>query len=237
MAYTPIYDGNFAAAQEVEPSPIVSTDEVTRALLITRTYAVGVSNYTPQAQGSLDPQYTAYQINETNASIQGPVKIFNRHFATVPVTREEPRSVSFTVPGKSAIVTSDISALPIGWNPYGTAAPYTVPLLANAEYSYAFVSPGTNPRSVFTEPTPTTLMFDGQPVDFLGSVYESIGQATVAQGGGLPDIIEERFQFVGNVTGWTALTDWIMSVDIRRWRGPIWEMEVVTVPGSIIPIP
>lgn len=236
MAYAPLYDGTFTAAQEVEPSPIVSTDEVTRALLIDRSYAVGVTNYSPLPQGTTDPQYgNAYLINETNGSIQGPIKFFTRHFAQIPPSRTETRSVSWTVPGKSAVITSDISGLPIGWNPYGAAAPYTLAVLADVAYSYAYVTPGSNPRNVFAEPTLTALLYDGQPVDFTGSVYESIGQATVPQGGGLPDIIEERYAFAGNVSGWSKPSPWVLSVEIRRWRGPIWEMEVVTVPNSVMP--
>lgn len=231
MSYTPIYDGDFTAAQEVQPSPIVSTDEVTRALLVTRTYAVGVSNYTPLAQGTADPQYgSTYLINETDVGIQGPVKFFNRNFAQVPATWTEPRTISFTMPGKSGIVTSDISSLPIGWNPYLTAAPFTQPMIANVTHSYAYVAPGSNPRTGFTIPAETQLEYDGRVVDYTGTVYESIGQATVSQGGGLPDVIEERFQYVGVVTGWAEGQDWTVSVEIRRWRGPIWEMEVVVIP-------
>ena len=142
MAYVPIYDGTFSSAQEVEGSPSVGTDEITRALLITRTYAVGLTNYTPQAQGTADPGYAnTYLINETPASIQGPIKFFNRNYAQVPSSRTENRMIAFTIPGKSEVVTSDISTLPIGWNAYGSSAPYTKQVLADVNYSYAYVSP------------------------------------------------------------------------------------------------
>lgn len=230
MSYAPKYDGDFSTAQEIEPSPIVSTDEVTRSLIVQRTFGVGVSNYVPLPQGSLDPLYpNTYLINETNASIQGPVKFFNRNYAEVPASWEEPRNIAFALPGKAAAVISSISSLPIGWNPYGVSAPYTKPLVANVQHSYAFVTPGFDPRASFTIPALTQLSYDGVPVDYTGDVYVSIGQATVVQGGGLPDIIENRFQFDGTVTGWTDGQDWVVSVDIKRWRGPIWEMEVVTL--------
>lgn len=235
MSYSPVYNGTFTTAQEVEPSPIVSTDEITRALLVVRTYAVGVSNYTPQAQGTPDPKYgSTYLINETDAGIQGPVKFFNRNYAQVPSARTEVRMIPFTMPGKAAVVISDLSSLPIGWNPYGAAAPFTQQLLADVDFSYAYVTPGSNPRGAFTIPALTELVFDGRVVDYTGDVYESVGQATVVQGGGLPDVIEERFQYVGTVSGWSPGGDWTVSVEIRRWRGPIWEMEVVTVP-SLLP--
>lgn len=234
MAYAPIYDGNFSTAQEVHPSPVISTDEITRSRLWFRTMAVGVSSYVAQAQGTADPYISGgYLINESDAGIVGPVKFYQRNYAEVPGTRMEVRMIPFTMPGKSAVVTSDISSLPIGWNPYGVAAPFTQQMLADVDYSYVFVPTGTNPRSLFTIPDLTQLTFDDRVVDYTGDVYESIGQATVVQGGGLPDIIEERYAYAGTVTGWSEGQDWVVSVDIRRWRGPIWEMEVVTVPNLL----
>lgn len=228
MSYAPIYDGIFYVAQEIHPSPIVSTDEITQSLIVQRTYGVGVSNYIPAAQGTPDPGYAStYLVNETHVGMEGPIKFFTRNFRQVPSAWNEPRTIAFTLPGKSGVITSAISSLPIGWNPYGIAAPYSQPMVATVYHSYAYVIPGLNPEAAFTIPARTFLTYDSKPVDYTGNVYASIGQATVVQGGGLPDIIENRFAYQGVVTGWSSGSDWVVSAEVKRWNGPIWELEVV----------
>lgn len=247
----PYFDADIDTPVEVEGSPSISTDEVTRAKLIQRTFSVKKDNYNPLVQGVKDPRFpTAVLINETGGQQQGPVLWFNRNYAEVPGTRIEPIFISFTFPGKSAVQTSKLTGLPIGWAPYGQAAPLTQQVLAKATYSYAAqTSPSQDPALLFTVPALSALTYKGSKVDYSGSVYISVGQVSIPQPPTVgisgtppvvtstpnPAIIEQRYQFDGVVGGFFSGLNWIYSVNIRRWRGPIWEMEVVQIDNLILP--
>jgi hypothetical protein len=247
----PLFDADIDLPFECEGSPAISTDEVTRAKLIVRTYAQKKDNYNPLVQGVRDARFTnAVLLNEQQSQQQGPVLWFNRNYAEIPSTRIEPVFISFSYPGKSAVVLSKLTGLPIGWAPYGLAAPLTRQILAKATYSYAaLASPSQNPSTLFTAPALSELTYKGSRVDYTGSVYVAVGQVSVPQPALVvftgtpptlvttpqPPIIEQRYQFDGVVGGFFSGGNWIYSVNIRRWRGPIWEMEVIQVDNLILP--
>lgn len=222
-----IADGDFTFPREVEGSPLISTDEITKSKLITRTYAVYNSTYVPLTQGVPDVIYNnAYLVHEQPSSIQGPILFFQRVYAQLPAPRSEARTVSFSIPGQSAVQTSAVSGFVIGWNQYGTASPGTYPVKASVAISYT-----TSPFS----PTPpiTKITFNGSPVDFVGSVFQYQGNQTVVLSP-TQSIVEPKWGLVGFTAPTIIPNNWILEVNISRWRGIIWQYEIVTVNTSTI---
>lgn len=216
-----IIDGDFSFPVEVEGSPLISTDEITQAKIITRKYAVLTSSYSPLVQGTVDPVFLdCYLINETPAGIQGPIFFFNRNYAQIPDTRIESRIVTFTEPGRTDIQLSHITPTTIGWNQYGRSAPYTSPHVAEVTYTYSL-----NPFAVV--PDLTAILYDGAPVDFAGSVYTYVGNTTTMVDG-LP-VTEPTWEFVDDTVPSVSPSTWVVETNFRRWRGPIFETEVVEV--------
>ena len=217
-----IADGDFTFPVEVEGSPMISTDEVTKSLLITRTYAVYTANYVPTtAAGIVDPRYTtAYLVNETPVSIQGPILFFNRNFAQIPLGRVESRTIAFTRPGVSATQQSNITGRIIGWNQYGKSAPYTANVVAQVTYSYGLsATPST--------PALTRILYSGSPVDYVGFVFSYVGnQITIKDG---EPVTEPHWMAAGQTSPSSIPGLWIVEANVRRWRGPIFETEVVRV--------
>jgi hypothetical protein len=231
------FDANIDTPVEVEGSPAISTDEVTGSRIIKRSYAQRKTLWNRLAYASPDPFITGARLGPENpGQIVGPVLFFDRTFYEVPESRVEPREISFPYPGRSAVEYSKITALPIGWNPYGAAAPQTLPVLARVEFSYAAVtSLSQDPRTLFNVPVQSRLTFNGATVDYSGQVYVSVGNVSIPQGSGQPPVVEPRWQLAGSVGGFVSGQDWIYSVNISRWRGPVWQMEVVKVPNFILP--
>lgn len=237
------FDANIDSPVEVEGSPAISTDEVTGSRVIKRSYAQRKSLWNRIAYASPDPFITNARLGPENpGNIVGPVLFFDRTYYEVPQPRVEPREISFPYPGRSAVQTSKLTALPIGWNPYGAAAPQALPVLARVEFSYAAVtSLSQDPRNLFNVPTQSRLTYKGATVDFSGQVYVSVGSVSVPQPPvgfppvAQPAIVEPRWQLDGTVGGFFSGQDWIYSVNISRWRGPVWQMEVVKVPFLILP--
>lgn len=231
------FDANIDSPVEVEGSPAISTDEVTGSRLIKRAYAQRKSLWNRIAYASKDPQFaTAFLGAENPGSIVGPVLFFERNYIEVPQSRVEPREISFPYPGRSAVQYSKLTGSPIGWNPYGAAAPQALPVLARVEFSYAAVSSlSQDPRNLFSVPTQSRLTFQGATVDYSGQVYVSVGNVSIPQGINQPPLVEPRWQLAGSVGGFFSGQDWIYSVNISRWRGPVWQMEVVKVPFLILP--
>ncbi len=222
---------------EVEGSPLISTDEVTASMHIKRSYAVAYQQWVRLAYNSRDPQFTtAPLVNEAGGNIQGGVLFFSRNYSEIPAARVEPREIAFTLPGRSAVQISSRTGGAIGWNPYGAVAPQTVPKLARVEYSYAAAtSLAQNPATLFTPVTESALTYQGARVDFSGAVYVSVGDVSIPQGLTNPPLVEPRWQFQGIVGGFFSGQDWIVSVNITRWRGPIFQREVVKIPTLILP--
>lgn len=213
------YDGNFDTPIEVEGSGLVSTDDITKGLIITRKYVIKASSYVPLPQGTRDRIYNnAYLVNETADQRRGPLVFFTRLFYQLPPSRTEPRSVSFTILGKSSVDYSAVTGLPIGWNQYGAAQPNTRNVNGFADFSYA-IDPLT-----FGQPPITRNTYLGAPVDYMGFVYAYRGNVVVSDA-----LTEPRWHLVG-ATFYTLMPAlWIQEVNVTRFRGPIWQMEVVRV--------
>lgn len=222
MPFLPILDNVPETPIQINGSPVISTDEVTGSMSITRFYAVARDSYVPLLSGAPDPVYTdAYLVNENTDSVQGPIRFFSRNYQQLPDTRQEPLRVVFTIPGRSKETRSQWNNSVIGWDKYGAAAPYTRDVDATVTISYELNPPAVaiNPVSVIT--------FNGAPVDFIGSVYENVGAEVIVRPNG--NLSEPRFDYLGNTFPLTLPLIWTMENTIERWRGPIWERRVVTV--------
>ena len=233
----PFVDADLSTPVEVEGSPIITVDEVTNSLHIRRLYAVLAANWQKLGYAAPDPQYpTARLINETQDRRFGPVLWFSRFYSQIPGPRVDTRQVAFTLPGRSAIQISQRTAGVIGWNPYGAAAPQTVPKDATVEYSYAAVSSlQQNPKTLFFVTPESALTYQGARVDYSGSVYVSVGDVSIPQGLTQPPIVEPRWSLRGVVGGFFSGQNWIISDQISRWRGPIYQKEKVYIPNFILP--
>lgn len=233
----PYFDANINYPVEVEGSPEISTDEVTGSRKIKRKYAQRKSLWTRIAYASPDPFFTSARLaSEYPAQINGPVLFFERNYIEVPQSRVEPREISFPNPGRSAVQYSKLTGLPIGWNPYGAVAPQTLPVLARVEISYASVSSlSQDPKTLFTIPTQSRLSYKGGTVDYSGNVYVNVGNVSIPQPSPEPPIVEPRWQLDGTVGGFFSGQNWIYSVNISRWSGPVWQMEVVKIPNYVLP--
>jgi hypothetical protein len=231
---TPLFDANIDDPFECEGSPQISTDEVTRATMITRMYCQKAINYIPLIQGTKDYLYpNAFLINEQTTQHAGPVIYFSRNYAQIPSTRVEPLLISFTNPGKSAVQISRISGRPIGWDKYGGLAPSTQQLLARVTFTYARqLYPTQVPATLFTLPALSNVTYLGAVVDFTGQVYVNVGNETVSSGP--PAIIENRWQLQGATAGFVS-GNWIVARNIRRWRGNIFELEVISLDSYFLP--
>ncbi len=223
MAFLPrpdiFYDGNFDTPIAIEGGPLFTTDEVTDSLLITRQYVVKAESYVPLPIGTVDFFYKdAYLIQENPGNRSGPLFYFSRVYAQLPEQRIEPRSVSFTVLGKSRADISQVTALPIAWNQYGNGAPSTRNLNGESTFTYS-LTPNSFPKPPITRNT-----YNGAPVDFMGFVYEYLGNVKVND-----QLTEPRWNLVGATFYGLMPAVWIQEVNITRWRGPIWQMEVVRV--------
>lgn len=220
----------FTTPQEVEGSPLITTDVITGASIINRSYAVFTASYQPLIlapnQIIKDEQFpNAYLEIETPGSMKGPYTFFSRTFVGLPPIRSEPRLIPFTRPGVSAVQLSGVSALPIGWNQYGYAAPNTRNVTANVDISYAV-------NALFPIIPDKTQIFlitgaNKVPVDYIGQVYTYQGNVIVNIGAN--QITEPRWQLSGSTFPPALPGIWIQEVQISRWRGVIWQMDVVSV--------
>lgn len=216
-----IPDGDFTFPQEVEGSPLITTDEITKAKIVTRTYAVYNSSYVPLTQNTPDVIYSnCYLTLEQPSSIQGPILFFQRVFAQLPTTWVASRTISWTRPGKSKAQTSDTTGFFIGWNQYGEAAPYTSNVVAEVTTSY-----GLNPTP--SVPDLTEILFGTNPVDFVGFVFVLVGNKTTVVSG--VSVTEPNWSLVGSTSPGSIPGVWIVEVNVSRWRGGIWQTEVVRV--------
>ncbi len=222
---------------EVEGSPILTVDEQTFSLHIKRNYAVRSALWQKLAFATPDPRFTdARLITEAGGSIQGPVLFFTRNFSQIPASRTQPREIAFTLPGRSAVVFSEVTHLPIGWNPYGAVAPQTVPLDAQVLYEYAAVtSLSQDPATAFAPVAVSALTYQGARVDYSGVVYAFGGDVSLDRGPGQPPLVEPRWRREGVVGWFTSGVTWVVSTNITQWRGPIYQREVVRIPNFVLP--
>jgi hypothetical protein len=237
MSLAPTIDGDFTFPREIEGTQIISVDEVTSAITIIRKYAQTTATYTPSPpQSGNDYLFTtAVLISEAVENIIGPMSYFRRTYCTIPAPRNESRMVAFTRPGESAVVLSTISHLPIGWSAYGKCAPFSSLVVANVAFSYALGDDEFSPPN-FTPPAETVITYSGvtggnSPVDYIGAVYVQTGYAIVGFEGN--NISEQRWRMQGQTNPNVIPNPWILNVNITRWKGPIWQMEVVSIPNVI----
>lgn len=237
-----VLDGDFSTPQEVNGSPLISTDPITRAKTVVRSYAVWKAYYNPLIYGNFvaikDRQFpTCILIEEVPQNTDGPFFFFQRIYCEIPASRNEPLVYAFSMPGKSAVTLSAITGKPVNWRPYGNGSPYSRAILANAAYSYAAGDPGPNGANLFTIPVLTRILYNSVAgpisVDYVGDVYEFAGtRAITAQQGGITVLTnaEPDFVFVGSTVPRVLPATWIAEANVRRFRGSIWELEVITVP-------
>lgn len=230
----PFWDIDLTNPFECEGSPQITTDEVTRATFVTRMFCQKAENYLPHVQGERDYLYpNAFLINEQTTQHAGPVLYFVRNYATLPASRVEPQFVTFTNPGKAAVTLSGVSGRPIGWDKYGALSPFSEQRIARATFNYARqLYPTQVPSTIFTSPALSNLTYRGAAVDFSGPVYVDVGNETVSNGP--PPVIEDRWAYQGVVGGFVA-GNWIISVNIRRWRGNIFEQLILSLDSYSLP--
>lgn len=222
---TNVFDGDFTFPVEVEGSPLITTDAITKSKIITRTYAVLNSTYVPLSQGTLDLVYRdAYLEHEQPSSIQGPILFFQRVFTQLPLSRTESRTVSFTMPGASQAQFSGLTGNAIAWNQYAAASPGTYSVRATVQIFYS------TSENFPTAPI-TVIRYNGRPVDFIGQVFTYAGNKTT-QLSPTQSVLEPRWDFVGFTNPNILPIDWVLEVNVSRWRGIIYQYEVVTVRTS-----
>ncbi len=238
------YDGDFSVPVEVNGSPMISTDPITRSKTIVRSYAVWKAFYNPLIYGTFqripDRQFpTAILIEEIQQQVDGPFFWFQRVYCEVPGDRTEPLVYAFPMPGKSAVTLSTLTGRAVNWRQYGNGAPYTRAVLSRVDFTYKAGDPGADGTLLFTIPALTRIVYNSVQgpisVDYVGDVYEYAGtRAIVSQQGGISVLTnaEPNFVFVGSTVPRTIPTSWIQEVTIRRWRGAIWEMATITVPTA-----
>lgn len=239
-----VYDGDFSVPVEINGSPIISTDPVTRSKTIVRSYAVWKAYYNPLIYGTFqripDRQYpTAILIEEVPQQTEGPWFFFQRVYAEIPASRTEPQVYGFPMPGKSSVTLSAQTGRPVNWRQYGNGSPYTRAILASVAYTYAAGDPGVGGASLFTIPELTRITYNSPTglisVDYVGDVYEFAGTRIItAIQGGISVLVgaEPSFVLVGSTSPRTIPAQWVQEVNVRRWRGSIWEMAVITIPTA-----
>jgi hypothetical protein len=200
-------DKDFSFAREIQGSGVRQFSEFNTAdFLLVRMYVQAASTYKPLPISTADYQYkAAYLVEETEERREKGHVFFRRTYATVPSSRYERQEMLFTFPGASAVVHSTVNGEQVKrWDRYGSKRPATVYREASVEVSYSLGAPGTG--------LPTQITYDGQPVDFVGSVYSDDGS-----------------EFLGNTSTLIAPSTFIISDVARRWRGDIWERTRITV--------
>ena len=223
------YDGPLTFPVEVEGSGEIQVDPITTTQVLTRKYAQLRATYQPPIIGFApfnDLQFpNAYFVSENVEKIEGALVFFKRTFCTIPPPRTEQRLISFTYPGASKFNSSATSGQPIGWNQYGTAYPKTRLVNASVLYLYALQT-GINvdPGQLFLPIQPSSITYQGKLVDFVGSVYAPTGNRFLPS-----NKVESGWAFQGttNPVSYAAVIPWIISVEQRRFMGPVWEQAVV----------
>lgn len=175
--------------------------------ILTREYVQSKAAYSKLALSTADSVYTtAYLVAETETKRDGYMIWFTRTYATIPTTRTERRSVSYTFPGRSAIV--DLGGGAQTWNSYGGGQPSTLFREGSVEISYSL--------GESTVDLPTQIEYDAGIVDFVGTVYQVLENGLLGA-------------LLGATTPSSMPTDFVVSDVSRRWRGNIWEREKITV--------
>jgi len=182
---------------------------------------------------------SAILIEEIPQQVDGPFFHFQRVYAEIPGDRTEPLVYAFPMPGKSSVSLSSLTGRPVNWRQYGNGSPYTRAVLSRVDFTYRAGEPGPNGSLLFTIPDLTRITYNSVTglisVDYVGDVYEFAGtRAITNQQGGVTVLVgaEPNFVYVGSTNPRTIPANWIQEVNVRRWRGAIWEMSTITVPTA-----
>lgn len=200
----PIIDGDFSFPIEIEGSGARTFSQYnTFDYTLERLYAVNRLFYNPTIISVPDYQFPrAIMVEETVVKNDAAFTYIKRTFMTVPQQRIEGRNVAFTFPGSSRYsITSDGKA---SYDRYGNYKPATVYRQARVTYSYS--------QGQVTTGFPTQILFQGQPVDFTGEVWNA-----------------DASTYLGATDPIVAPDEWVVSDTCRRVRGNIWERELIQV--------
>lgn len=196
-------DGDFSYPREIEGSGTRIFSQYNNAdFILERRFVQEKNSYTPLPISSADYQYGAYLVEESEIKRDGYLVWFRRTYSTLPRARIENREVSFSSPGIGGFTGPIL--IPNGWNRYGKARPSTQFRNATVQISYTLGQPVCL--------LPTQILYNGAVVDYVGDTYTDDGKTWL--GVTLPSTI--------------PLT-WILSDTARRWKGNIWERELVIV--------
>lgn len=197
-------DGDFSYPREIEGSGTrVFSQFNTNDFIVTRLYVQAKNAYVPLAISTADYQYkNAYLVEESESKRDAAFVWFRRIYATVPTSRVESRETLFTFPGSAGLKLGNGKV--IGWSKYGAASPVSVYRAATVTITYSLGQPGTQ--------NPTTISYNGQPVDFTGVVYTDDGKTVL-----------------GTTSPISSPSHFVLSDVARRWRGNIWEKETVSI--------
>lgn len=203
----PYYDGDFSNPREVDGSGVREFSEHnTEDFILTRVLVQSASEYKAMPISTTDSVYKkAYLVKEFETRRIGGLVYFTRVFATIPSSRSERQEMVFVFPGQSAVISTVVNgALVRRWDRHGRKRPSSVYREALVSISYSLGAPVTG--------LPTQITFEGQPVDFVGTVYS-----------------EDGLEFLGSTSPLIAPSTFIVSDVARRWRGDIWERTRITV--------
>lgn len=214
----------------------------TSDFILTRLFYQAASAYKALPISTPDYQYKlAYLVSEVETKRDGYGVYFTRTYATIPTTRTEGREVLYTFPGRCGVLENStlipVSATGVGaafyqglgipssiplfgtgktWYKYGLGAPFTAYRNATVTYSYSLDEPEVQPPFIISfGGTIQNTAGDFEPqtsVDFVGTVYTPDGSKVI--GITNPSVLPSIF---------------IVSDTARRWKGNIWEKELVTV--------
>lgn len=203
----PIIDGEFRYVIEVEGSGVRTFSTTnTNDFIVDRLYAIDRNYYQPQPIGVADHQFTgALLVEDVVTRVDAAFAYVKRTFMTVPSQRIESRTIAFTFPGQSRYTLNPTGGPPKAtYDRYGTNKPATVFRSARVTYSYSQGQVGVN--------LPTQIIFQNQPVDFTGEVWT-----------------DDASSYLGATDPIVSPTTFVVSDVCRRFRGNIWERELIQV--------
>jgi hypothetical protein len=235
----PFYDGPITAPVEIEGSGVQDIDEVTTATTIKRKFAVLKPFYRPAnpATQVITDFYNpaAYLIKETVRDIRGGLVFYDRIFSTVPPNRIDERLVSFTLPGQCAPIVSN--GYVSGWDKYGGGAPTTRRVLAQVQYYYEYNVDGISqdPANLFPQLSNPNILsaitYNGKVVDFVGQVFAKTGTQSLPGNKVQPLYTPQGYTVPPNLQAYLN-QQWLDSVELKRWKGQIWELAMVYIPAG-----
>jgi hypothetical protein len=175
----------------------------------TETYCQLRANYTPLPFGSESARHARHYLVEESppkpiGPENSPVVSYTRTFCQIPAAHSEYRIIAYTFPG----VTGQrwVNGVYI-WEKYGSYPPATLLRQATVRYTYYLGVPSLS--------LPTQVTYNGEPVDYCGTVYEEDEDGDWVSAGATDPFIRP--------------STYRVSEQAERWWGPIYRKESVTV--------